>query len=102
MGMRKTITFETPLLGGAGNFITTDPTDIQPPAAAAPAVAETVRTHEEELTATNSLMVDISGLSLGGLDAFVDKHGDAALAPCVDALMSQVDNPVRSIGGHNS
>lgn len=49
MDMRKTITFEAPLLGSAGN---------------------------------------------------VDEYGDAALAPCVNALMNQVDNPIRSVGGH--
>jgi|GEM_PF-3241057 len=94
------ITIESSLLGDRAIPIV-EPTRIRLPEETFPAEEKTGTT-EVGLTATPSLMVDVSGFSLGALDSYVEAHGDAALAPCIGALMCQVDNPVRSIGGHNS
>ena len=43
-------------------------------------------------------LVNLSGLTLAALDSYQD----AVLAPSLAPLLRQVDNPTRSIGGHNS
>jgi len=43
-------------------------------------------------------LINLSGLSL----AAFDKYQDAVFTPSLAPLLRQVDNPTRSIGGHNS
>ncbi len=43
-------------------------------------------------------LVNLSGLTLAAMDSYQD----VAFAPSLAPLLRQVDNPTRSIGGHNS
>jgi hypothetical protein len=53
---------------------------------------------DESAAEITSDLVDLASCTLATLDSY----GDGVLAPAIEPLLRQIDNPTNSIGGHNS